>query len=414
MKKYMLKICLLLVISVSLHAQQNNKYEDASSSVQYQYITTYDLTKLNKILNAELNEFLNGSTMPFENFKGKFTAPKYPVKLYRVKYNSVIPEKGNKPTIASGLVAIPENGKDSMPIVSYQHGTVFGKTEVPSFIDESMETKLMIAVFASQGYIVTGADYFGLGISTEPNSYLVKESSEQACVDMLFAARQVLIANKIKQGPLFVHGWSQGGWTNLTFLRKLEFLNIPVTAAGTASAPVDGAVIINRWMNNYQPIDAIWLPACATNFIFAKDQYEFPGLAARAIKPEYYQVSKDFYDHKIDWKTYFSKTKSKAYEVLTDEFKASGTIANDAFWTRLEEMQAYRWRCKTPLVNYYGESDEVIPPYIAKLAEGFHQVLGGGSNTKAISAGPKADHRATYIYSLIHVKPWFDGYLTGK
>lgn len=411
MKKFITQYLLLMVLTISLNAQTSGKYQNAGSSVHYQYITTYDVAKLNKILNAELSEFLNDSSMPFENFKGKFTAPKYPVKLYRVKYNSVIPEKGNKPTVASGLVAIPENGKDSMPIVSYQHGTVFGKTEVPSFIDESMETKLMVAVFASQGYIVTGADYFGLGISTEPNSYLVKESSEQACVDMLFAAKQVLTANKIKQGPLFVHGWSQGGWTNMTFLRKLEELNIPVTAAGTASAPLDAAVTVNRWLNNYQPTDAIWLPGCATNFIFAKDQYEFPGLAARAIKPEYYQVAKDFYEYKIDWKTYFSKTKSKAYEMLTDEFKASGTMANDAFWTRLEEMQAYRWRCRTPLTNYYGESDEVIPVYIARLAEGTHQVLGGGSNTKAISAGPKADHRATYIYSLIHVKPWFDGFL---
>ena len=74
------------------------------------------------------------------------------------------------------------------------------------------------------------------------------------------------------------------------------------------------------------------------------DQYEFPGLAARAIKP-------------------------KAYEVPTNEFKASGTIANDAFWTRLEEMQAYRWRYRTPLIIYYGESDEVVPVYIARMAE---------------------------------------------
>lgn len=411
MKRNIFQICLLLVISFSVNAQQNNKYLDAGSSVQYQYITTYDVAKLNNILNAELNEFLNGSSMPFENFKGKFTAPKYPVKLYRVKYNSVVPELNNQPTVASGLVAIPETGKDSMPIVSYQHGTVFGKTEVPSFPDESMETKLMIAVFASQGYIVTGADYFGLGISTMPNSYLVKESSEQACLDMLFAAKNVLIANKIKQGPLFVHGWSQGGWTNMTFLRKLESLNIPVTAAGTASAPVDGSVIVNRWINNYQPIDAVWLPACATNFIFAKDQYNFPGLAARAIRPEYLQTAKDFYEFKIDWPTFSSKTKGKIHEIFNPEFMATGNIANDPFWKLLENMQAYRWRCRTPLINYYGENDEVIPPFIAKLAEGFHQVLGGGSNTKAISAGPKADHRATYIYSLVHVKPWFDGFL---
>lgn len=411
MKKSITHLLVLLTFSFSLNAQSSNKYIDAgNNNVQFQYITTFDLNKLNKILNEELSEFLNGSSMPFSNFKGSFTAPKYPVKLYRVKYNSVVPELNNLPTVASGLVAIPENGKDSMPMVSYQHGTVFGKTQVPSFPDESMETKMMIAVFASQGYIVSGADYFGLGISTLPNSYLVKESSEQACLDMLLATKNVLAANKIKHGPLFVHGWSQGGWTNMTFLRKLESLNIPVAAAGTASAPVDGAVIVNRWMNNYQPIDAVWLPACATNFIFAKDQYNFPGIAAKAIKPEFYQIAKDFYEFKIDWPTYHAKTKDKIQEVLNPAFMATGNIANDPFWKLLENMQAYRWRCRTPLINYYGESDEVVPVYIAKLAEGFHQVLGGG-NTKAISAGSKADHRATYIYSVIHVKPWFDSFL---
>ena len=48
-------------------------------------------------------------------------------------------------------------------MISYQHGTVYGKQEVPSFPDQSPETQLMIAQFAGQGYIVIGADYFGMG-----------------------------------------------------------------------------------------------------------------------------------------------------------------------------------------------------------------------------------------------------------
>ena len=63
-------------------------------------------------------------------------------------YSSVIPERGNKPTIASGLLAIPEDSGTSLPLVSYQHGTVYGKQEVPSFPQQSPETQLMIAQFA--------------------------------------------------------------------------------------------------------------------------------------------------------------------------------------------------------------------------------------------------------------------------
>jgi hypothetical protein len=32
----------------------------------------------------------------------------------------------------------------------------------------------------------------------------------------------------------------------------------------------------------------------------------------------------------------------------------------------------------------------------------------GKRNGAAFSAGPKADHRATYVHALIHAKPWVD------
>jgi hypothetical protein len=45
------------------------------------------------------------------------------------------------------LLAVPESGLDTMPVVSYQHGTVFSRTEAPSHPDESMEIRLMLAQF---------------------------------------------------------------------------------------------------------------------------------------------------------------------------------------------------------------------------------------------------------------------------
>jgi hypothetical protein len=62
---------------------------------------------------------------------------------------------------------------------------------------------------------------------------------------------------------------------------------------------------------------------------------------------------------------------------------------------------------------HYGESDEVVPVYIARLPESFHKMLGSGS-THAVSAGVKADHRAIYTYSVIEAKPWCDGFLKKK
>ncbi|SJM34955.1 conserved hypothetical protein [Mesorhizobium delmotii] len=102
------------------------------------------------------------------------------VRLYRVTYSSIVPERGNKPTTATGLIAVPDRDGTSFPMISYQHGTAYGKQEVPSFPDQSPETQLMIAQFAGQGYVLVGADYFGLGDSDEPEGYLVKGSHQQA------------------------------------------------------------------------------------------------------------------------------------------------------------------------------------------------------------------------------------------
>ncbi|MCX6286207.1 MAG: hypothetical protein NTY96_03760 [Bacteroidetes bacterium] len=405
--------CLSLLMSFCFRAvgQPGNDYINVSSGVQYQLIGTYDPKKLDEILKKDLEDFLSTSTMGPRVFNDSFPPAKYPVKLYRVKYNSVIPELANRPTVASGLIAIPENGSDSMPVIMYQHGTVFSKTEVPSFPDNSMETKIMIARFASHGYIVIGADYFGKGISDLPDSYLVYNSTQQACVDMLSASKSILASIKIKTGLFFISGWSQGGWATLIYLHKLESLGIPVTAAATASAPTDVFTIMDRWCNNYQPVDAVYLPGCITLQIQAQEYYhQQVGLTASAIRPEYLQASIDFYNNKIDWTTFRKLTKDKLPDYLKPEFLASGNTGDSPYWQTLEKSQAYRWRSHTPLKNYYGGSDEVVPVFIAVLPEYFHKVLGCGPTT-AVYAGDKADHRITFVYSVLHEKKWFDDFL---
>jgi acetyl esterase/lipase len=139
--------------------------------LKYQLIGVYDQGRLDHILGPEVDEFMESSTQPVA-FKDRFPAAKYPVRLYRVEYQSSIPEFGNRKTRASGLIAIPIADAKTLPLVSYQHGTVFNKLDVPSHPENSMETRIMIAQFAAQGYVVIAADYFGRGISDLPDSYL--------------------------------------------------------------------------------------------------------------------------------------------------------------------------------------------------------------------------------------------------
>lgn len=46
----------------------------------------------------------------------------------------------------------------------------------------------------------------------------------------------------------------------MQFRRKLESLDMPVTAAATASTPSDLYLLLTRWINNPTSLDASWPP----------------------------------------------------------------------------------------------------------------------------------------------------------
>lgn len=394
----------ILILFFCLNAIAEPK--PVASGVTVERIGTYDVERLNQILTKEVKAF--------SDFSVTYPRAKYGVTLYRITYPSVIPEQQNRPTIASGLLAIPETGKSEMPVVSYQHGTVFAKTEVPSHPEESMETRLVLAQFAGQGYIVVAADYFGKGESAEKDSYLVKASTQQACLDHLKAAQAVSANLGLHWGPLFLSGWSQGGWATMAFLNRLEEVGIPVKAAATASAPNDLFAIINGWLHAPTDHAASFLPALLALQINAySEYYRLPGLDESALRPEYRQTARDLYENRITWDQASSKLPSRLTELLREDFIAVGSIGNSPYWQILQDNQAYRWRSVTPLRTYYGGADEVTSSYIASLPVGFQKATGGAEAT-SVDAGAKANHRGTFVYAVADQKKWFDALLDEK
>ena len=383
---------------------QGDAFVAVTSDVGYHYLGTYDVTRLNTIGTTELNGF--------KTTKTDVTLP--PVqngaKLYRIRYRTVIPEQGNRPVVVGGLIAVPDTTAVSYPVVSYQHGTVFSKTEVPSFPEQSPETRFMIAQFSGNGYIVVAADYIGKGTSTEPDSYLVKESTTQACMDMLFAAQAVLASlNITTTGDLFLSGWSQGAYSTMVFRNRLEQVGVTVKAAASASTPMDLYVLITRWINNRTALDSDWLVGCVALLINSYEQYySLPGLSAAAIKSPYWQTARDFYDNKIGW-TEASKVFPKSTkEFLQADFADASSLVANRFFQKLQENQGYQWRFRTPSRYYYGKIDEVVPPYIATLPVAYQEAVGGATAT-AVYAGDVADHRGTFIFGMLDQKQWFDG-----
>jgi pimeloyl-ACP methyl ester carboxylesterase len=388
-----------VTLSASGQTENPNAMVQATSGVSYQYLGRWDVDKLNQILKTQTPKDFGVNVT--------YTPARNSVKLYRITYSSVVPERGNKPIVASGLLAIPDTQATSFPMVSYQHGTVYGKQQVPSFPDQSEETQLMLAQFAGQGYIVIGADYFGMGISKEPDGYVVKGSHQQACFDMLMASRSVLAQMKLSAPKLFLGGWSQGGFVTMAFLEKLESIGVPVGAAATASAPVDIFVALNSFLYFPRKIDANWITTIFILLSFSyEDYYGIPGLAHSVLNDAYYDISRKFYEGQpLDP----SQIPTDLHKLVRSEYFDSQFLANSAFGRlAADKAQAYRWIIRSPVRNYYGESDEAIPTGLGQLAMTYQHAMGSGNlEVEAISTG-NTSHRGTYATSVPQWKIWFD------
>jgi pimeloyl-ACP methyl ester carboxylesterase len=369
------------------------------SGIGYQFLERWDVDRLNRILEVDIPKFAG--------LEASYTPANHAVRLYRVTYPSVIPERGNKPTVATGLLAVPEVAATSLPMVSYQHGTVYGKQEVPSFPGQSPETQLMIAQFAGQGYLLIGADYFGMGLSEEPEGYMVKGSHQQATFDMLVASRAVLADLNLSSTDLFLAGWSQGGFVTMAFLEKLEHAGVAVRAAATASAPVDVFAALNGFLNFPRENDASWV---TTLFILSSFSFEHyygvPGLARSVISDQHYDIARKAYERQP-----FDPAgiPTDLHELIRPEYFDPQFFAASAYGRLVAEAQAYRWIIRTPVRNYYGESDEVISIGLGQLAMTYQRAIGSGNpQVEAMSTG-QTSHRGTFARAVPAWKSWFDG-----
>lgn len=370
-----------------------------ASGVQYEFIGRWDTDRLNDVLTEDTPKFF-GVTV-------SYTAAKNAVKLYRVTYSSVVPERANMPIVATGLVAVPDIPGRSFPMVSYQHGTVYEKTQVPSFPDQSPETQLTLAQFAGQGYIVIGADYFGMGSSKEPEGYMVKASHQQASYDMLLASRAVLADLGLSSSKLFVSGWSQGGFVAMAFLEKLESAGEKVDGAATASAPVDVSVALNGFLSFPRKIDADWVNSLfiLSSFSF-ENYYGVPGLARSLIADAYYDVARKAY---LREPFNGGDVPTDLHKLIKPDYFNAQFFAASAYGKLVAQATAYRWIIKSPVRNYYGEADEAITVGLGQLAMTYQRAIGNGNpQVEAISTG-QTSHRGTYATAVPQWKAWFDG-----
>lgn len=405
----------MFVISCSSNTQEMQT--DSGQLVKVDSIGYYSNVRIQSVIDSVLDVFMENRTMKPSEFRSRLAPALHGVRLFKVSYTSVIPERNNQAVTAYGLLAIPDNILPGAPIVSYQHGTIFDRASCPSNPDGSIEIQFQLSQFASQGYIVIAADYFGTTTGTEaPNSYGISGSAAQACLDMYTASKAFLHQRNIAPGKLFLNGWSQGGASTNAFLQRLEKEKIPVAAAITASGPADQVIFLQKPVNDPTPFVAPYFPAVIGNLLCSFEAYiGIDGLTEQMIRPEYLETSRKLHAFEISFNEYLQKVLldekgnwRSISDVFTQKFIDESKTASSPFWKAVQAMNGYSWAMITPYRCYYSYRDEAVIADAAKIIVD-HQKSLGNKSIDAFDAGPNADHGSVYIETIINAKPWFDG-----
>ncbi len=420
---------LILLLAMTLLMNTHVSAEVAT----FAYLKTVKAVDLQTILTRERSKFLSAQPAHADYKLPPPSIALNDVDLFTVRYESLMPERGNKRVRASGLLAIPVlANRKTIPAIIYDHGTVYGKYEVPSYAfrtdnptkyshyDGAYETRYMVALFGGNGYIVMAADYFGMGDSADlPEAYFVKASAQQATYDLYRRTRSFLKSKGVTQSDLFVGGWSLGGLNATGLLEKLEDAKVPVRAAFTASAPSDPFAALNGLVFYPRPdVDAPWTQTVLGLSVFAFDNYYSRGLARKVLVPDAYEALKSVYTRSyagpeglMSLLVKFGKRPLIQY--LRAEYRDPSYFAQSTYGRLLAQSETYRRMFKTPLKMFYGSRDEVIKEMIGRLGATYQGVLIGNesdlprSNVTAVKV-TGADHRRTFISAAPEARAWMD------
>ena len=400
----------------------------------FTYLKTIPATELNRMLNEERASFI-AAQKPGEGYElPPVSTASNDVELYTVRYQSHVPEKGNRPITATGLLAIPVLAdRTKLPLIVYEHGTVYGKYEVPSYAfqasnpsdfphyDGSYETRYMAGLFAGNGYVLVAADYFGMGGSAaEPEAYFVKASTQQASQDLYRDAVGFLLSKGIAQKELFIGGWSQGGLNATGLQERFEEDGIPITATFTASAPADPYAALNGLLFYPRPgIDAPWTNTIIGLSVFAFQNYYGPAdLARKTLDPDVYDDMKAIYERSYAGQEGLKQIMlrnagRKLTDFLRPELRDPVGFGTSDFARLLAANETYRQSFAAPINMYFGSVDEVVKPMIGMLAAAYQAVLIGNlsdqSGNHVHPIGVKGGtHRLTFIAAAPAARAWMD------
>ena len=302
---------------------------------------------------------------------------------------------------------MPDAITRALPLVSYQHGTIITKEDVPS----RLSTEIAIGIaFGSTDYLAVLPDYLGLGDSPGFHPYHHARTEATAVVDLLRAARHFCASNSIALNQqLFLCGYSQGGHATMAAHREIEAFHTNEFTI-TASAPMAGAYdlsgvttqdfLSSRPMPN--PYYFVYLLASCQSVYRVEDA--FPTMFTAPYSLRLPPLLDGRHDSGVINR---SVPNTPAGILRPDLLAAFINDTNQPLRAALRDNDVYHWTPRAPMHMYHCHGDQDVVYANSEVAYG-QFISNGASQVQLIDPFPQGNHATGLLPCLLGGKAWFD------
>lgn len=346
-----------------------------------------------------------------------FVSPiaQYDVNTYKITYNTM--DVDGSMTVASGAVMIPMNtGCDFFPLISYSHGTVLERDNVPS---RNNTESIIPKVLASTGKVTVAHDYLGLGDNAGLHPYIHAESQATAAIDLMRAARE-FIEDSLSislSGEVFLTGYSQGGHGAMATAKYIQDNNLlgefDIRAVAPASGPYNLSGSQSSVLLSNQPYSNpgyICYLLFAYNRVYGNIFTNYSDI----LKAPYDQIIPPYFDGTFPMDSVNNQLPAVLSGFIQDSVLANLNATSTSFahpiWQALLANDNFDWAPNFPMELYYCTMDEQVN-YLNSIVTADSMTAAGAVSVVAVNNGALT-HGGCVLPSISAASAFFDLHAT--
>lgn len=331
---------------------------------------------------------------------------RFGVDAYRIRYRTIGVD--GTPTWASGLLALPRNGRLRPGTVNFTHGTMATKAYGPSVDDGGKSLEAL--TFSAAGYATVAPDYLGLGLGPGRHPFMHVKSEVSASLDLLTAARTVAADHgRALDKRILITGFSQGGDVAMALARAIQRGAAPGLTVH-ALAPVSGPYDLMR-AELPASLDGRLAPENAVYYLgFALTAwnriYHFYDKPSEAFRAPYDRTIEKLYDGYHSNEQIVMGLPPALQKLLTPRFLNLIRNPTGAFRTAVTDNDGVcRWSPHAPVRLFGARNDDHVAIANSQLCQ--ESLATRGVQAPLVDVGP-VGHMESSVRALPLILQWFE------